>query len=324
MGIIRLSFAALLMTVVVTSAAQSQDYPARNVQVIVPFAGGSASDVVTRVLLEKMGASIGRRFIVENRPGAGGNAGTAVGAKAVPDGYTIIMSTVGPLASNKTLVKELGYDPEKDFEPIALFALLPNVIVISAKLPPKTLTEMIAYAKERPKVLNYGTVGVGSSQHLAGAFFEQLVGVQLTHVPYRNIAQYVPDLIAGTVPLGFQLLPNVQATLQSGQARALAVSGRTRMPALPNVPTVGEFGINGYESSAWLALVAPKGTPKPIVDKLNKELVAAMSDPQIRQRFADLGAEPVTSTPEELGKFITAEVAKWREIIARGNITIER
>ena len=163
------------------------------------------------------------------------------------------MSTVGPLAANRTLFKSLGYDPEKDFSPISLFAILPNVIVINSKLPPKTLTELVAYAKQRPKELNYGSVGVGSSQHLAGAYFDQVAGVQLAHVPYRNIAQYTPDFIAGQVPLGFQFLPNVAAMLSSGDARALAVTSPKRMTALPDVPTAGEAGLD-YETFGWLAL----------------------------------------------------------------------
>ena len=192
-----------------TARAQVQDYPTRPIQVIVPFAGGSASDVVTRIMLHEMSKSLGQNFVVDNRPGAGGNTGTASAIKAAPDGYTLLMSTSGPLAANRTLFKTLGYDPETELAPISLFAVLPNVIVINSKLPPKTLTEFIAYAKAHPKELNYGSVGVGSSQHLATVYFEQIAGIQLTHVPYRNIAQYTPDFIAGQVPLGFQFLPNV-------------------------------------------------------------------------------------------------------------------
>ena len=172
-----LAIAAL--ATVLAGSAQAQDYPARPIQVIVPFAGGSASDVVTRIMLDRMAKSLGQPFIVDNRPGAGGNTGTQAAARTAPDGYTLVMSTVGPLAANRTLFKSLGYDPEKDFTPISLFAILPNVVVINSKLPPKTLTELVAYAKQRPKELNYGSVGVGSSQHLAGAYFEQIAGVQL-------------------------------------------------------------------------------------------------------------------------------------------------
>ncbi len=304
-------------------AASAQAYPARSIQVIVPFAGGSASDVITRVLLERMGTSMGRRFIVENWPGAGGNTGTAAAAKAEADGYTLVMSTLGPLAANKTLFRDLGYDPENDFEPISLFANVPNVIVVSAKLPVKSLAEFIDHAKSRPKEINYGSVGPGSSQHLAGAYFEQVVGIQMTHVPYRNIAQYVPDLIAGSVPAGFQFLPNVIGPLRSGDARALAVTSSKRMVALPDIPTVAEAGISGYAPSGWLALLAPRGTPKPIIAKLHEELAAAIADPLVRDKFSELGAEPVATTPEELARFISSEIAKWRDIINRAGIATQ-
>lgn len=311
---------AVLVATLGSVRAQAEDYPTRPIQVIVPFAGGSASDVVTRIMLYEMAKTLGQQFVVENRPGAGGNSGTAMAAKVSPNGYTLVMSTSGPLAANKTLFKDLGYEPEKDFAPISLFAILPNVIVINSKLPPKTLTEFIAYAKAHPKELNYGSVGVGSSQHLAGAYFEQITGVQLTHVPYRNIAQYTPDFLAGAVPLGFQFLPNVVGMLQSGDARALAVTSNKRMTALPNVPTAAEAGVKNYETFGWLALLAPAGTPKPIIDKIYQALAEAVKDPAIRARFIEQGAEPVSPGPEELQKFIVSETAKWREIIQKAGI----
>jgi len=302
--------------------AQAQTYPNRPIQVIVPFAGGSASDVVMRVLLERMGVALGHRFIVDNRPGAGGNTGTAAATKAAPDGYTLVMSSVGPLAANKTLYKDLGYDPEHDLAPIALFATLPNVIVVSKKLPIANLKEFIAYAKAHPKELNYGSVGIGSSQHLAGAYFEQVAGVEMTHVPYRNIAQYVPDLIAGSVQTGFQFLPNVITPLKTGDAIALAVTSPTRMSALPDVPTAKEAGLDGYETYGWLALLAPKDTPRPIIDRLHAELAAAIKDETVKARFLDLGAEPVATSPEETSKFISAELKKWHEIITKAGIAV--
>ncbi len=303
-----------------TARAQVQDYPTRPIQVIVPFAGGSASDVVTRIMLHEMSKSLGQNFVVDNRPGAGGNTGTASATKAAPDGYTLLMSTSGPLAANKTLFKTLGYDPETELAPISLFAVLPNVIVINSKLPPKTLTEFIAYAKAHPKELNYGSVGVGSSQHLATVYFEQIAGIQLTHVPYRNIAQYTPDFIAGQVPLGFQFLPNVLGLIKSGNARPLAVSSNRRMVALPDVPTAAEAGVKNYETFGWLALLAPAGTPKPIVSRIYKALAEAVKDPTVKERFLEQGAEPVSPGPEELEKFIASETVKWRDIINKANI----
>jgi tripartite-type tricarboxylate transporter receptor subunit TctC len=311
---------AALATIVGSTGADAQTYPTRPITVIIPFAGGSASDVVTRILLERAGRSLGQPFVVDNRPGAGGNTGTLAAARSAPDGYTLVGTGSGPVASNKTLYRDLGYDPEKDFEAVTMIGVFPIVIVASAKLPVKTLTEMIAYAKERPDQLNYGSVGIGSSQHLSGAYFEQVVGVKLTHVPYRNIAQYTPDLVSGAVPLGFQWLPNVLAALNSGGANALAVASQTRMKALPNVPTTAEAGLKDYDNSGWFMMLAPKGTPKPIVAKLNQEFTAALSDPAVQARFTEQGAEVLTATPEELTKLIGSEVIKWRNIIQKAGI----
>jgi len=267
-----------------------------------------------------MATSLGQNFVVENRPGAGGNTGTAAAARAAPDGYTLVMSTSGPLAANKALFKELGYDPQKDFAPICLFAALPNIVVINAKLPPKTLLDLIDYAKEHPKQLNYGSVGVGSSQHLAGAYFEQLTGTQLVHVPYRNIASYTPDFISGQVPIGFQLLPNVLGLIKNGDARALAVAGNKRMTALPDVPTAAEAGLQGYESSAWLALLAPANMDKALVDKLYAAAQSATRDPKLRALFAEQGAEATDLGPEDLKKFMASEILKWSEVIGKMGI----
>ncbi len=312
---------AFALTVLLgATAALAQSYPTRPIMVVVPFAAGSASDVVTRIVVDHMGNALGQRFVIDNRPGAGGNIGTAAAGRAAPDGYTLVMGASGPFAANRSLFKELGYDPENDFEPIGLFAHFPNVVVASTKLPVKTVAELVAYAKSRPGELNYGSVGVGSSQHLAGVFFEQVTGVQLTHVPYRNIGQYGPDLMAGSVPLGFQWYPNVSAPIQAGGARALAVASTKRLDALPDVPTSAEAGIPTYIASGWIALLAPRGTPKPIVDKLHTALAAAMADPTIYARCEQLGAHPEASTPEELTKFIVSETAKWREITQRGDV----
>jgi tripartite-type tricarboxylate transporter receptor subunit TctC len=313
-------FALVLPAIVVASAAPAQDYPTRPITVIVPFVGGSASDVVTRILVERMSKAMGQPIVIDNRPGAGGNTGTAAAAKATPDGYTLVGSGSGPVGANVTLYPNLPYHPEKDFEAISAFAHFNIVVVASAKLPVRNLKELVAHAKANPGKLNYGSVGIGSSQHLGGVYFEQVAGVKLTHVPYRNIAQYGPDLIAGQVPLGFQWLPNVNAPLKSGGARALAVASKTRMAALPGVPTSIEAGLPDYIASGWFALLTPRGTPKPIVARLNKELAAAIADPAVRKRFQDVGAEPDSQSPEGAAKFISAEIVKWRGIITKAGI----
>ena len=301
-------------------SAQAQTWPSHNIQVIVPFAAGSASDVVTRIMLNKMSQNMGVTLVVENRPGAGGNIGTAMGAKAAPDGYTWIASGSGPIAANKTLYEDLGYDPEKDFEAVSPFAFFTIVVTASTKLPVNSLKELIAYAKQHPGELNYGSVGIGSSQHLGGVYFEQLTGTKLTHVPYKNIGQYAPDMIAGTVPLGFQWLPNVMAPLKSNGAKALAVAGTTRLPALPDTPTTIEAGLPEYQASGWFAMQVPRGTPKDIVERINKEMARAIADPGVRERFEQQGAVAKVISPEEATKFVSDEIVKWRGIIEKAGI----
>jgi tripartite-type tricarboxylate transporter receptor subunit TctC len=301
------------------ASQSSTDYPTRQITAVVPFAAGSASDVVSRVLFAQMAKSMGQTIVVENRPGAGGNNGTADVAKAVPDGYTILGSGSGPMAANVTLYNELGYDPRKDFEIISPFARFTIVVAASNKLPVNTLQELIAYGKEHPG-LNYGSVGIGSSQHLAGEFFSQLTGVKMTHVPYKNIGQYVPDMIAGDVPLGFQWYPNVAAALNANGAKALAVAGTSRLDALPNTPTAKEAGLPDYLVSGWFALSVPKGTPAAIVDKLNDELKKALADPGVRAKFQQQGAETYYLPPDQSKKFIVDEIAKYRDIITKAGI----
>jgi tripartite-type tricarboxylate transporter receptor subunit TctC len=311
-----------MVAVLFSLSVSAQDYPSRPVTVILPFSTGSASDVIARIVLEKMSANVGQRFVIDNRPAAGGAVGTAAAVKAPADGYTILMGASGPLIVAKILQPHLAYDAEKDFQPISMYGRLPNIIVVSTRLPIKSVDELIAYVKGKPGV-GYGSVGNGSSQHLAGALFEQLAGVKMTHVPYRVTSQLQSDLIAGEVPVSFQLMPNVISALKAGQVRALAVANAARLPALPDVPTAAEVGIRGFESSAWFGFVAPRGTPKAAIDKLNAEVKAAMADPAVRARFVDFGAEPLATTPDELSRYISSEVVKWRELIAKAGIKLE-
>jgi tripartite-type tricarboxylate transporter receptor subunit TctC len=308
--------------VVLAGAAAAQNYPDRPITVIIPFAGGSASDVVSRVMLAKMSKSMGQSIIIENRPGAGGNSGTAAGAKAAPDGYTLIGGGSGPIAANATLYKNLGYDPLKDLEIISPFAGFTIVVVASKTLPVNSLKELIAYAKANPGKLNYGSVGIGSSQHLAGEYFSQITGVKTNHVPYRNINQYGPDLIAGIVPIGFNWYPNISGAIESKGAVTFAVAGDKRLAALPDTPTTTEAGLPEYKMTGWFALAAPGGTPRPILEKLNKELAAALADPEVRQSFANLGAETMSLPLDAAKKFQIDEIKIFRDIITKAGIPL--
>ena len=315
-----LAGAGLALACLLAAPAWAEDYPTRPITAIVPFAGGSASDVVSRILFERMSKSLGQPIVVENRPGAGGNTGTADAAKAAPDGYTLLGGGSGPVAANVTLYKHLDYDPRQDFKTISPFASFTIIVVASNKLPIQNLQELIAYAKVHPGELNYGSVGIGSSQHLAGEYFSQITGVKITHVPYRNIGQYVPDLMSGQVPLGFQWYPNISAALAAKGAKALAVAGDNRLEALPDAPTTKEAGLPQYIVSGWFALLAPKGTPPAIVGRLNNELKAAVADPAVRARFQQQGAETVYLPLDLSQKFIADEIVKYRDIITKAGI----
>ena len=303
-----------------STMVRAQSYPTKNITVIIPFAGGSASDVVARILFDRMSKNMGQTIIVENRPGAGGNSGTGAAAKATPDGYTLVGGGSGPVAANASLYKVLGYDPEKDLEMIGPFAGFTIVVVASAKVPIHSLKELVENAKANPGKLNYGSVGIGSSQHLAGEFFSQINDVKLTHVPYRNIAQYGPDLIAGQVPLGFQWFPNVAGPIGSKGANPLAVAGDKRIAALPDTPTTTELGMPQYKERGWFALLAPAGTPKPVLEKLNKEMKAAVEDPQVKKGFETAGAETMWMPLDQVKKWHHDEIAKYLDIIAKAGI----
>jgi tripartite-type tricarboxylate transporter receptor subunit TctC len=303
-----------------STIASAQSYPTKLITVIIPFAGGSASDVVARIMLDKMSKNMGQTIVIENRPGAGGNSGTGAAAKATPDGYTLVGGGSGPVAANVALYKALGYDPEKDLEMIGPFAGFTIVVVTSKNLPVHSLKELVEYAKANPGKLNYGSVGIGSSQHLAGEFFSQINGLKLTHVPYRNIAQYGPDLIAGQVPVGFQWFPNVAGPIGSKGAVPLAVAGDKRIAALPDTPTTTELGMLEYKERGWFALLAPAGTPNPVLETLNKSMKAAVEDPQVKKGFETAGAETMWMPLDQVKKWHHDEIAKYRNIIGKAGI----
>jgi len=311
---------ALTAFAAMTGAATAQNYPNRPITVIMPFAGGSGSDVAARIVYAQMSKTLGQPIIVENKPGAGGNSGTAQAAKAAPDGYTLVGAGSGPMAANLTLYRDLGYDPQKDFTMISPFVSFTVVITASNKLGVNSVQELIDRAMKEPGALNYGSVGIGSSQHLAGEYFAQVTGVTLTHVPYRNIAQFGPDMIAGAVPLGFAWYPNVAGPLNADGAKALAVAGDKRLATLPDTPTTTEVNLSRYKVDGWFALAAPAGVPKDILERLNKELNAALNDPGVRDNFEKVGAVPFGLGLDESKAFLANEIAKYRDIITKAGI----
>lgn len=305
-----------------SAAAAQTSYPDRPIRVVVGFGAGSASDVVARIVLEKAGTVMtpAASFVFENMPGAGGNTGLAHVAKSEPDGYKIAGTAIGPMAINKVLFKNLGYDPETDIEPIANMTFNPNVVAVSAKTPFKSLKELAEYAKANQDKLTYSSVGPGSSQHLGGILFEHLTGAKMRHLPYRNTGQLITDLITNEVPLSFQNIINVLEQSRAGSLRLLAIGAPMRHATIPDVPTSAEAGMPAFLSSSWFALAAPKGTPKLIVDKLNAAVVAALKDPVVVKRLTDIGATPAPSSAAEFKAFISAEIKTWQGILTKAGI----
>ena len=303
------------------SGAEAQSYPDRPIKLVMPFGPGSASDTIARIVADKLGEQLGQRVLVENRAGACGNIGTQAVAKAEPDGYTLIFAAPGPFVINPSL-GGVPYDPEKDFELISPVATLVNVLVVNpAKVPVANVQEFIAHVKKQPGAISYSSVGLGSSQHLAAAYFDIVAGTKMVHVPYRSGSQIALDLVSGDVPVSFQLIPNVVAQLQAGQVRPLAVTTRTRSKALPDVPTMAEAGVANYESYAWFGLAAPKGTPAAVLDRLSKEVRSAVADAAVQKRLIEIGVEPSSSSQVEFKAFVAAELAKWSSIIKEAGIT---
>ncbi len=317
---LHLSILALVATWVWTGCAFAQGYPDRPIKLIMPFGAGSASDSIARIVAEGLWERLGQRVIVENQAGAGGNNGTASAAKAAPDGYTLIFAAPGPFVISKFLTT-LPYEPERDFELISLVAKLVNVLVVNPeKIPVTNVKEFISFVRARPGEITYSSVGLGSSQHLAAAYFDIVAGTKMVHVPYRSGSQIAMDLVAGSVPVSFQLIPNVTAQLQAGQVKALAVTTKTRSPSLPDVPTMAEEGVTDYESYAWFGIAAPKGTPAPIIERLNRAIRETMADPTTQKRLLDIGVDASSNSPAEFKSFVSDEIRKWGDIIKKAGI----
>ena len=296
------------------------DWPTKSVRWVVPFPPGGAMDAIARTLGDKAGKALGQSFVIENKAGAGGNIGADLVAKAPADGHTIMITSIG-MATNKPLYGKLSYDPVKDFAPVSLLAVVPNVLVTNATQPNvKSVTDLVAAARKAPGQLSYASAGNGTSIHLAGELFTSLTGTDMLHVPYKGSGPAVADLLGGQVNYMFDSITSARSHLQSGKLRALAVTTAKRSTALPNVPTMAEAGVKGYEVSPWFAVFAPAGTPKPVIDKLNRALLDAMKQPDVAARFESIGAEAVGSSPEELASHLARESARWGKLIAERGI----
>ncbi len=305
--------------------AQSSDaaaWPAKPIRWVVPFPPGGAMDVIARTLGERAGRALGQPFVIENRPGAGGNIGADAVAKSPADGYTIMITSIG-MATNKALYAKLSYDPVKDFAPISLLAVVPNVLVVNANSPDKTVADVIAHAKREPGKLTYASAGNGTSIHLAGEVFASMAQLSLLHVPYKGSGPAITDMLGGQVDLMFDSITSSAPHIQAGKLRALGVTSAKRSAALPNVPTIAEAGVPGYEVSPWFAVFAPAGTPAPIVQKINAALLDAMKQPDTKARFDAIGAEPIGSTPAQLATHLDKEMARWGKLIKERNIRMD-
>lgn len=319
----RLLAVLALATAVFTGGAMAQeDFPNRPIRMVVPFAAGGSTDIVARIVAAKMGEILKQPVVVENRGGAGGNAGAAAVAKAAPDGYTVLMGTVATHAINPALYTKMPYDPVKDFAPVSLLVNVPNVIIVHPSLNVKTTAELIALLKANPDKYEYASSGVGTPLHLSGALFESMAGVKMVHVPYKGAGPAKVDLLSGQVKIMFDNLPSSIGAIRKGDVVGIAVTTKDRSPAAPELPTVSESGLPGYETYSWNAIFAPAGTPTAIIDKLAKACMEAVADPAVKAKLADLSAVTVGSTPAELDAHVKAELAKWTPVVKASGASI--
>ena len=310
---------ALLVALPLHALAQ---YPQRAIKLIVPFPPAGATDIVGRIVAQKLGERFGQAVVVENRPGAGGSIGSDLVAKSAPDGYTLLMATSSTHSIGPALQK-LPYDPIKDFAAITHVANVPNVLVVSPKLPVASVKELIEYAKARPGKLNFASSGIGTIVHLNGELFKMLAGVDVVHVPYKGTALSIPDLANGNVAMLFDSLASVLPHVKSGSVRPLAMNAPQRSPLLPEVPTLAEAGMPAFDRYTWFGMFAPAGTPADIVRRVQAEVVAALKAPDLRERFDAVGAEPVGSTPEQFVDRIRSDGVRWAEVIKSANVKVQ-
>jgi tripartite-type tricarboxylate transporter receptor subunit TctC len=315
--------AALVIAGAFGCAAAADNYPSRQIRMEVPFPPGGGNDAIARLMAQKMGEGLGQSVIVENRPGAGTTIGTAYAAKQAPDGYTILLSSVTTHALAPALYANPGYDPVKDFEAESMLATTPYVMTVGTKQPYHSVREVIDAAKAKPDSLNFASGGVGSNTHLAGAIFQELTGTRILHVPYKGSGPAINDMMGGVITMMFDTATAATQNVVGGNLRGLAVTGPHRLPQLPNVPTFAEAGVQGFDAVSWYSIHVPAGTPRPIVDRLNAEVVRVLKLPEVQKAFANISAEPQSSTPDELDAYVKAEYQRWSTLIHKLNIKAE-
>ena len=308
-----LAFAAATL-LALASGALAQAWPMKPIRLVVPFAAGGSTDVTARLIAQALSDRLGQQVFVNNRPGAGGNIGADAVAKAEPDGYTLLMTTSTTHATNPSLYKTLPFDVRKDFAPIALTAFIPNLLVVHPSVPAKSVPELIAYVKDNPDKLSYGSAGSGSSQHLSAELFKALAGVKMVHVAYRGGAPAMTDLLSGQIQVQFSPLVEAVQHVEARKLVALGVTTAKRSALLPDVPTIGEM-LPGYEVALWNGVLAPAGTPPPIIEKVNRALLEALRSEEMKAKLAQQGSEPVGNTPDEFARFIEAELVKWAKLV---------
>lgn len=305
-------------------AARAQAaFPSKPITIVVGFSPGGTTDTLARIVGQYMSRDFGQSVIIDNRPGAGGNIGTQLVARAQPDGYTLLMGTVGTHAINQSLYKKLAFDPIKDFQPISRVALVPNLLVAHPSQPFKTVKELIAHAKANPGKINFASSGSGTSIHLSAEMFNQMAGTDMQHIPYKGSAPALTDLLAGQTALMFDNMPSVIGHVRAGKLRPIAVTTPQRSPALPDVPTIAEAGVPGYSATSWFGILAPAGTPAPVVARLNATILKALADPEVKKKFAEQGAEPHGEKPEQFADFIRSETAKWGQTVKASGATAD-
>jgi tripartite-type tricarboxylate transporter receptor subunit TctC len=303
--------------------AQAQTYPNRAITLVIPFAPGGSTTIVGRVIADKMSETLGEKIVVDNRPGAGGTVGTKAVAKSQPDGYTLVLGYTGTLGIGPSLYKNVGYDPRKDFAPIGLIGNAPNSLVVHPSFPAKTIAELIAYAKANPGKVNFGSAGAGTVSHITGEYFAASAGIKLVHIPYKGTGPALTDLLGGHIPMAFAPIPASHPNVTAGALRALAVTSTTRSSLLPDVPTIAESVLPGFDASLYYGLAAPAGTPRPIIDRLNKELRAALASAEVKKQLTQDGTEITPGTPEDYAAFIDKDEKKWSQLVKASGVEQE-